>query len=112
MHLLEKLGYAIKERNGIVYLWPEKAQKKKLPPLVLRRVVVVDGRNRRMCLLTNVLESDELSETEAVALYTRRWGVELLFRGMKQTPARRRCSAIPRPTCRWNWIGAWWGNGS
>jgi len=90
VHLLEKLGYAVQENNGMVYLWPEKAQHKRLPPLVLQRIVVVDGRNRRMCLLTNVLESRELSDAEAVALYSRRWQVELLFRAMKQILARRK----------------------
>jgi len=33
--LLKKLGYA-RERNGLVYLWPDRAAKKRLPPLVLR----------------------------------------------------------------------------
>ena len=55
VHLLKKLGYA-REREGIVYLWPEKRQTKKQPPLTLRLVlalvavvcgIVLVGRRRR-----------------------------------------------------------------
>jgi hypothetical protein len=87
--LLRKLGYAVEEKHGLVYLWPHLAQRAGAEPLVLRRMVLTDGRNRRMCLLTNLLP-EALSLTQAAALYRRRWDVELLFRGMKQTLARRK----------------------
>ena len=90
VRLLRKLGWVVREQGGLVYLWPVAAQQAGLPPLVLRRIVVVDGRNRRMCLLTSVLEAKDLSVTEAVALYRRRWGIELLYRGLKQTLGRRK----------------------
>ncbi len=38
--LLKKLGYA-RERDGLVYLWPDRAAQKHLPPLVLRLTVVL-----------------------------------------------------------------------
>ncbi len=90
VHLLKKLGYHVHERQGLVYLWPEKMRKNGQPPLTLRRIVVTDGRNRRMCLLTNVLWEGELSDAQAVELYRRRWGVELHYRGIKQTLGRRK----------------------
>src|SRR5258708_22639843 len=43
VRLLRGLGYA-RERRGLVYLWPDKAAAKHLPPLVLRLVVVHDGK--------------------------------------------------------------------
>ena len=88
--LLKKLGYGVEKRHGIVYLWSQRAQEEGLPPLTLRLIVLADGRNRRMCLLTNVLAPGELSAAEARRLYGLRWGVELLFRALKQTLARRK----------------------
>jgi hypothetical protein len=109
--LLQKLGYHVEERRGIVYLWSRRAQEDGLPPLTLRRIVLVDGRNRRMCLLTNVLEPRELSTAEARTLYGLRWGVEVLFRAMKQTLARRKMlSDSPRHAeveLDWTVIGQW-----
>lgn len=87
--LLRQLGYHVREKHGLVYLWPRRAQKAGDEPLVLRQIILTDGRNRRMCLLTN-LSAAELSVAQAAALYRRRWGVELLFRAMKQTLARRK----------------------
>jgi hypothetical protein len=88
--LLEKLGWVVQEREGLVYLWPTRAQETGAKPLVLRRIVVIDGRNRRMCLLTSILEETQLSVAEAVELYKRRWGIEVLYRGLKQTLGRRK----------------------
>ena len=87
--LLRKLGYDVREKQGLVYLWPKLAQRRGRTPLVLRRIVLTDGRNRRICLLTNLLP-EQLSERQAAELYRCRWGVELLFRAMKQTLARRK----------------------
>jgi hypothetical protein len=109
--LLQKLGYLVEERHGIVYLWSRRAQEDGLPPLALRRIVLVDGRNRTMCLLTNVLAPEDLSAAEARRLYGLRWGVELLFRAMKQTLARRKMlSDSPRHAeveLDWTVIGQW-----
>ena len=40
--------------------------------------------------MTSVLESRRLSEKQALRLYRLRWGVELQFRALKQTFARRK----------------------
>jgi hypothetical protein len=88
--LLRKLGWRIKEKRDMVYLWPARAQEEGGEPLVLRCLVVVDGRNRRMCLLTSLLDDADLTLAEAVELYHRRWGIEVLYRGLKQTLGRRK----------------------
>jgi hypothetical protein len=88
-HLLRKLGYDVEEKQGRVYLWPRRAQAAGAPPLVLRLIVLHDRRGRRMCLLTN-LSPEALSGAQAAELYRCRWHVELLFRTMKQTLARRK----------------------
>jgi len=65
VRLLLKLGYALEEKDGTVYLWPDEMQKKdkQKPPLVLRLITLCDGRNRQMHLLTNVLDESRLSAT-------------------------------------------------
>lgn len=86
--LLTELGCAIQERAGIVYVWPDRAAKKKQPPLVLRLIVLHDG-NSPVYLLTNVLEEGRLSDQQAAEFYRLRWCVELFFRGLKQTLGKR-----------------------
>jgi hypothetical protein len=86
--LLRQLGY-VRERDGIVYFWPDKAAKKQLPPLVLRVFQFQAGRCR-MSVVTNILSDDQLSVEQARELYQLRWGVELQFRTLKQTFGRRK----------------------
>lgn len=109
--LLTKLGYAYHEYEGVVYLWPTDAQKEGRKPLVLRRITVVDGRNRRMHLLSNVMDVAEMSDAEAAELYKRRWGVELIYRALKQTLAKRkmRCASAANAAAELIWaIVALW----
>ncbi|MEZ0263198.1 MAG: transposase, partial [Phycisphaerae bacterium] len=90
VRLLRGLGWCCDARDGVVCLWPDKAQKtRKRPPLVLRQVTLTDGRNRRMHLLTDVLDPAALPDADAAALYARRWTAEVLFRSLKQTMGRR-----------------------
>lgn len=89
VRLLEGLGYQIEKRQGIVYCWPSTAMKKNLPPLKLRLVKCVVG-NKKMSLLTSVLDKDQLTDHEVAQLYKDRWGVELEFRCLKQTFERRK----------------------
>jgi hypothetical protein len=109
--LLRRLGYAVKEDRGTVYLWPQKHQKKDAEPLVLRLITLVDGRNRRVHLLTNVLEEARLSDADAIELYRRRWQVELIYRAIKQTLRRRKLlSDSPRNAeveLDWTVVGYW-----
>jgi len=87
VHLLRKLGYAVREGATTVYLWPEAHQDQ--PPLVLRLVVLGQGK-KRMYLLTDVLDEAALPEATAALLYQMRWGVEVFYRSCKQTLGRRR----------------------
>jgi hypothetical protein len=111
VRLLLKLGYALQERDGTVYLWPDEMQEDKKPPLVLRLITLCDGRNRRMHLLTNVFDESRLSESLACEFYTMRWGVELHYRALKQTLARRKLMSDAPPTARmelrWAMMGLW-----
>lgn len=92
--LLKKLGYA-RENAGRVYLWPERAAKQRLPPLVLRLVVVHDAKSP-VYLVTTVLMKKDLSDRQLIELYRRRWGIEVFYRGFKQTFARHKLrSASP-----------------
>jgi len=49
-----------------------------------------DGRNRVLHLLSSVLSDEDLSDQAAVRLYKLRWGVEVLYRSLKQTLGRRK----------------------
>ncbi len=111
VHLIEKLGYAVKEHDGIVYLWPKDMQKRGMSPLVLRRITVVDGRNRTMVLLTSVLESEKLSDGQVVEIYGRRWKIELFYRTLKQTMGRNKmlsgCPEHAEAEGNWAMLGIW-----
>lgn len=111
VRLLKKLGYRVKEREGIVYLWPEQERLKGQKPLMLRMIILTTGRNRRMCLLTDVLSTHELSEAQASKMYRRRWGMELSYRGLKQTLARRKMlsdsAAHVMVELDWSVLGQW-----
>ena len=85
--LLRKLGYFVREDDGIVYLWPQAKQNQK--PLILRRVIV-KAKGKQMCLITSVLETSELSDGTIAKLYGRRWLVEVSFRSLKQTMGHRK----------------------
>lgn len=80
--LREQSDYAV-EKNGLVICWP-KALQHKQPPLRLRLVKVRLGKTD-MWMLTSVLNRRQLSETQIVKFYRMRWGIEVEFRGLKQT---------------------------
>ncbi|HEX4001435.1 MAG TPA: IS4 family transposase [Candidatus Acidoferrales bacterium] len=96
MTLLTHLGYAYREHKQTVYLWPldkQGRQKGKMPrglknvkpPLVLRLIRLKDAKGRPICLLTNVLEKSQLSDRTAARIYRLRWGIEVMWRSLKQT---------------------------
>ncbi len=87
VRLLRELGYAVLEQGDTVYLWPQGRRHE--PPLVLRLVWVQTGR-LRMALLTSVLDGRCLRDAEVAVLYRMRWGIELLYRSLKQTMERRK----------------------
>ncbi len=86
VRLLRKLG-TVCETSQTVYLWPEGARKRRQPPLVLRLVVLNDGR-KPVYLVTSVLDEKKLSDAMVADLYRRRWGIELYYRHLKQTFGR------------------------
>lgn len=87
--LLRELGYAQVENDSTVYLWPDKAQKKHQQPLVLRLIVLRDGR-RPVYLVSDVLSQQEMSLEQASVLYRLRWGIEVFYRSLKQTLQHRK----------------------
>jgi hypothetical protein len=94
VRLLRKLG-TVSETSQTVYLWPEGAQKRQQPPLVLRLIVLHDGR-KPVYLVTSILDDNQLSDARIADLYRRRWGIELYYRHLKQTFGRgklRSCNA-------------------
>jgi hypothetical protein len=108
--LLTKLGYAYKEQKGMVYLWPLSKQRRfkgrrskmprKLkevkPPLVLRLIRLKDDKGRTVCLLTDVLDKKQLSDHAAERMYRLRWGIEVMWRNLKQTMGHHKVlSATP-----------------
>ncbi len=66
-----------------VLCWPKENQDRQ-PPLRLRLVRVTIG-NADVYLLTSVLSSERLPIESMVSLYKMRWGIEIEFRGLKQT---------------------------
>jgi len=66
-----------------VLCWPKDKQGKQ-PPLRLRLVQVTIG-NTEVYLLTSVLSPTKLNCQSMAELYKKRWGIEIEFRGLKQT---------------------------
>jgi hypothetical protein len=108
VHLLAELGYYHEERDGIVYLWPEKHRHR--PPLVLRLIRLTQG-TQQVFLLTNVLDPQELTDEMAADLYHQRWGEEVYHRSFKQTLDRRKLLSRTPQTClaeaQWIVLGLW-----
>lgn len=108
VRLLKKLGFEVREHDGIVYLWP--ATHRGHEPLVLRLVVVHDGR-KAVYLLTNVLERSLLSDRQVAAMYRRRWGLEVFYRSFKQTMQRHTLRSTSPGQARveldWALVGLW-----
>ena len=106
---LKQLGH-VRERDGIVYCWPEKMQRRKLPPLVLRLIRLHDGRGD-VYLVTNELNVRRLSDASASQIYRQRWGIEVQFRSLKQTYDRSkllgRTPDIAEQELTWSLVGLW-----
>jgi hypothetical protein len=71
--------------EGIVFLWPEVAQRKRQPPLRVRLIRLRGKKRRDVWLLTNVLEPGRLAAEAAGRYYRWRWENEGLFRTYKRT---------------------------
>jgi hypothetical protein len=99
--LIRRLGYVQREGRQTVYLWPlnkqgrnkrsmPKGLEKVRPPLVLRLIELTDARGRGIYLLSNVVDRHRLSDASAARIYRLRWGVEVMWRGLKQTMGHRK----------------------
>lgn len=112
VRLIEGLDARVRfHGGGIVWVWPADRQHKRQPPLVLRLITLTDGRNRTMHLLTDVLDPGRLGGPAAARLYGLRWGVEVMYRSLKQTLSRRKLlSDSPRNAraeLSWSMAGLW-----
>lgn len=111
VRVLSGLGHVRERGEGIVHLWPALQQKRNLPPITLRRMLLVDARGRQMCLLTDVPDERRLSDRAIGELYAMRWGVEIAYRWLKGTmQGRKMLSTSPthaRVELDWTMMGLW-----
>jgi len=82
--LLSEIADIKKCGGGIVLCWPKDTMNSGAKPLRLRLVQVKIGKTK-MWLLTSVLDPKTLSRKKMVEIYKMRWGIEIEFRGLKQT---------------------------
>jgi hypothetical protein len=91
-------------QDQLVLCWPQDARRAGLPPLRLR---LIHTRIKRtpVWLLTSVLDPEQLTREQALDLYRMRWGVEVEFRGLKQTlnRAHLRCRNDARVLVELEW---------
>ncbi len=106
--LLKNLGYA-RQHEHTVYLWPNSAAKKSQLPLVLRLIVIRDGKHP--AYLVTDLNKSQLSNQQAATIYSQRWGIELFFRTFKQTFGRRKLRSRAAENAKleldWSLLGLW-----
>lgn len=89
VNLLSEHADIQKLSGGRVLCWPKDKMNSGLPPLRLRLVKVKVGKTQ-MWMLTNVLDERELTKKQIVQYYKLRWGIEVEFRGLKQTMDNRK----------------------
>jgi DDE family transposase len=108
VRLLRQLGWA-REHAQVVYVWPDEAARKHQPPVVLRLVVVHDG--KQPVYLVTDLPTSRLSDRQVATLYGARWGVEVFFRTFKQTfgcrKLRSRSARNAQLELEWSLVGLW-----
>ena len=90
--------------GGEVLCWPKGRINSGDPPLRLRLLRVTVGKTK-MWMLTSVLSNRKLSKKQIVKFYKQRWGIEVEFRGLKQTIDKRklRCRNSDRILVELNW---------
>jgi len=84
VNLLSEQADVKKLGGGIVLCWPKGRMASGEPPLRLRLVQVQVGKTK-MWLLTSVLDRQQLTRKQLIRVYQMRWGIEVEFRGLKQT---------------------------
>lgn len=110
IHLLTDLGCVWGTRDDTVWLWPDRHQKKGLPPLKLR-LIVLGEKGKEVYLITDILEHERLTDEQAGRLYSMRWDVEVFYRSYKRTVGHHKMKSRTPATCReelcWTLIGVW-----
>lgn len=81
--LSENADFEVDE-DGHVLCWPVAQRDANHLPLRLRLVKVVSGKTN-VWLLTSILDCQQLTKDQILKLYKMRWGIEVEFRGLKQT---------------------------
>lgn len=96
---LKKVG-----KSYQVYCWPKAMMQAGQPPLRLRLVRVHLGQTK-VWMLTSVLNEQKLTIKAMVRFYKMRWGIEVEFRGLKQTldRAKLRCRNAKRLLAELDW---------
>lgn len=102
--LLSEKADIKKEGGGIVLCWPKGKMNSGAKPLRLRLVQIKIGKTK-MWILTSVLSRKKLSKKKIIRYYKMRWGVEVAFRGLKQTIDKRnlRCRNSDRVYAELDW---------
>ncbi len=70
--------------GGQVLCWPKGRMNSGDPPLRLRLLSVTIGKTQ-MWMLTSILSERKLSPRDIAKFYKMRWGIEVEYRGLKQT---------------------------
>lgn len=104
VNLLSEHADVKKLGDGIVLCWPKGQMDAGRPPLRLRLVRVKVGKTL-MWMLTSVLDPKQLTHKQIVKLYQMRWGIEVEYRGLKQTIDKHalRCRNAARLLVELNW---------
>ena len=102
--LLRDSAHYSLEKNGIVLCWPRAMMQSGQPPLRLRLVKIRLGKTTAW-MLTSVLDPAKLTNKQMIRFYKMRWGMELEFRGLKQTldRSRLRCRNEKRLMAELSW---------
>jgi hypothetical protein len=90
--------------GGLVLCWPKGKMASGAEPLRLRLVRVKVGKTK-MWMLTSVLDRKKLPHKKIIKYYKMRWGIEVEYRGLKQTIDRRnlRCRNSNRVYVELDW---------
>ena len=104
VNLLSEHAKVKKLGGGIVLCWPKGQMNSGGPPLRLRLVRVKVGKTK-MWMLTSVLDRRQLTHKQIVRFYKMRWGIEVEYRGLKQTIDKHtlRCRNADRLLAELDW---------
>jgi hypothetical protein len=90
VNLLHEYADCVMQKEGkelFVLCWPRRVMRADQPPLRLRLLHVRVGK-ASVWMLTSILNQQRLTRKAAMRFYQLRWGIEMEFRGLKQTLGR------------------------